>query len=121
MKTNRRGFLKKTGLVVGTTAIAGTAGKLITSASSFDHSKLANEEQVQLLTRFDDWVCKYIDVVEEEKIKNREFKNNLALTSLPDELEKWMPELKKHLSDKQFASEYLKVSVKLTQSIDSHF
>lgn len=121
MTTNRRDFLKKTGLALGATAIAGTAGNLILSSSVFDSSKLANIEQVKLLTRFEKWVSNYIDVVEEEKVKNREFKDNKELISLPDELGKWMPELKKHLSDKQFATEYLKVSVRLTQAIDPHF
>ncbi len=120
MKTNRRDFLKKTGLVMGAAALAGTSGKLV-SDSMFDSTKLANEEQVQLLNRFENWVKDYIEVVEEEKLENREFKDNQALTALPEELEKWMPELKKHLSDKQFATEYLKVSNRLTQVIDSRF
>lgn len=121
MKTNRRDFLKKSGLVVGATVVAGTARGLNPSISNFDQSKLANEEQVQLLTRFENWVNDYIHVIDEEKIKNREFKYNQALTTLPDELEKWMPELKKHLADKQFATEYLKVSDRLTQAIDLKF
>jgi hypothetical protein len=121
MTTNRRNFLRKTGLVLGATVIAGTTGNLVLSSPVFDSSKLTNIEQVKLLTRFEKWVNNYIDVVEDEKVKNREFKDNKELISLPDELEKWMPELKKHLSDKQFATEYLKVSDRLTHAIDSQF
>lgn len=121
MKTNRRNFIKKAGLVFGATALVGSTEKLISSSSLFDHSALANEEQTQLLIRFENWVNEYIEVVEKEKIKNREFKDNQAITSLPSEIEKWMPEIKKHLGDKQFATEYLKVSNKLTQSIDPRF
>jgi len=101
MKTNRRDFIKKTGLAFGAVAIAGTGVELVAS-QSFDKSKLANQEQIDLL-------------------ENREFKNNTALTQLPEEMEKWMPELKRHMTDKQFAQEYLKVSNKLTQAIDQHF
>ena len=121
MTTNRRDFLKKTGLALGATAIAGTTGNMILSSSSFDTTKLANEEQVELLTRFENWVNEYIDVVVEEKIKNREFKDNQLLTTLPEELEKWMPELKKQMTDKPFATEYLKVSNRLTELIDHRF
>jgi len=121
MQTNRRDFLKKSGLAIGVSAIVGTAANLIVSSSSFDSSKLASEEQINLLNRFETWVNNYIDVVEDEKIENREFKNNQALTTLPDELEKWMPELKHYLSDKAFATEYLKVSNRLTQVIDYKF
>jgi len=120
MKTNRRDFIKKTGLAFGAVAIAGTGVELVAS-QSFDKSKLANQEQIDLLSRFEDWVNDYIVVVEEEKRENREFKNNTALTQLPEEMEKWMPELKRHMTDKQFAQEYLKVSNKLTQAIDQHF
>lgn len=120
MKTNRRDFLKKTGIALSAAAVAG-AGVSVVGSKSFDSSKLANQEQIDLLSRFEDWVNDYIAVVEEEKRENREFKNNTALTQLPEEMEKWMPELKKHLSDKQFAQEYLKVSDKLTQAIDQHF
>jgi hypothetical protein len=119
--TNRRDFLKKTGLALSATAIVGSTGNLILSSSSFDTSKLANEEQIELLTRFDKWVNDYIDVVAEEKVKNREFKDNQLLTTLPEELEKWMPEFKKHMTDKSFATEYLKVSDRLTQVIDQKF
>ncbi|MDA3907045.1 MAG: twin-arginine translocation signal domain-containing protein [Bacteroidales bacterium] len=121
MKTNRRDFLKKSVLTFGAAAIAGSTAKLISSSPSFDNTKLANSEQVQLLTRFENWVNNYIQVVEDEKLQNREFKNNQALTTLPDELEKWMPELKKHMADKQFATEYLKISERLTQVIDHKF
>lgn len=121
MKTNRRDFLKKTGLALGATAIAGSTGNLILSSSSFDAAKLANKEQVELLSRFEKWVNNYIEVVEDEKVKNREFKDNQLLTTLPEDLGKWMPEFKKHMSDKSFATEYLKVSDRLTQVIDSQF
>lgn len=121
MKTNRRDFLKKSGLAIGATALAGNAGNFILNDSRFDASKLQSEEQIQLLTRFENWVNNYTQVIKEEKLENREFKNNKALTELPDELAQWMPELKKHLSDKQFATEYLKVSDRLTQVIDSRF
>lgn len=121
MKTNRRDFLKKTGLALGATAIAGSVSKSLYSSASFDANSLANTEQIELLNRFEKWVNNYIIVVEQEKLENREFKNNQALTSLPDELAKWMPDLKQHLSDKQFATEYLKVSDKLTQAISPQF
>ncbi len=120
MKTNRRDFLKKTGLVLGTTTISATVVKLV-SLSRFDQSALDNKEQVQLLKHFENWVDSFTNVIKEEKVKNREFKDNQALTLLPDELEKWMPEIKKHLSDKQFATEYLKISNRLTQVIDHQF
>ncbi len=120
MKTNRRNFIKKAGLVLGATTLVGST-QMIPTSSLIDHSILANEEQVQLLIRFEKWVNEYIEVIESEKIKNREFKNNQALTAYPSEIEKWMPEIKKHLGDKQFATEYLKVSSKLTQSIDPRF
>lgn len=121
MKTNRRNFIKKAGLVLGATTGVGSAEKLISSSSVFDHSALVNEEQIQLLEHFEDWVNVYIEVIQEEKILNREFKDNQAIISLPSEIEKWMPEIKKHLGDKQFATEYLKISNKLTQSIDPLF
>ncbi len=121
MKTNRRDFLKKSGLVLGASAMIGTAAKLSLPESGFDQSKLENQEQVQLLTRFDQWVNDYLIVINDEKKMNREFKDNQALTTLPDQMEKWMPELKKHLNDKSFATEYLKIADRLTQAIDSQF
>jgi len=121
MTPNRRDFLKKTGLALGATAVAGSAAGILTSSSAFQVENLANEEQVVLLHRFEAWVNEYIAVVEAEKVENREFKDNQALTKLPDELASWMPELKQHLSDKAFANEYLKVSDKLTQAISPQF
>ena len=121
MNTNRRNFLRKSAFAIGASAIVGASGNIISSNSGFNPSNLNNDEQVKLLNRFEKWVNDYIEVVEKEKLENREFKNNLSLTSLPDELAKWMPELKQLLSDKQFATEYLKVSQKLTQTIDSRF
>lgn len=76
---------------------------------------------MELLSRFDNWVSNYVEVVEDEKIKNREFKDNKLLTRLPEELEKWMPELKKHMSNKQFAAAYLEISDRLTQAITPQF
>ncbi|MBN1651609.1 MAG: twin-arginine translocation signal domain-containing protein [Bacteroidales bacterium] len=121
MKTNRRDFLKKSGLALGATAMVGATGLVPNSRSVFDASNLNSDEQVELLTRFENWVNNYIEVIKEENQENREFKNNKALTELPDELAQWMPELKNHLSDKAFATEYLKVSDRLTQVIDSRF
>jgi hypothetical protein len=120
MTTNRRNFLKRSGLAIGAAALV-SKSSLAGSKPNFVAENLSNEEQIQLLKHFDQWVSDYIDVIQEEKKKNREFKNNSMLTQLPDELEKWMPKLKQHFSDKQFAAEYLKVSERLSRHIDSQF
>ncbi len=120
MTTNRRNFLKRSGLAFGAAALV-SKSTFASSKASFEAENLSNEEQIELLNRFDQWVSDYIDVIREEKKENREFKNNPMLTKLPDELEKWMPELKQHFSDKQFATEYLKVSERLSKHIDTQF
>lgn len=121
MNTKRRDFIKKTAIGLGAIAIAGSAGKLIPDSSGFDTSKLKNEEQIQLLAQFEAWVNNYVEVIKEEKINNREFKDNTALVSLPEEMEKWMPKIKNQLSDRDFAEEYLKISNRLTNAIDARF
>ncbi|MBN2237867.1 MAG: twin-arginine translocation signal domain-containing protein [Bacteroidales bacterium] len=120
MKVNRRDFLKKTGLVAGGTLLTGSIAHGATK-SSFDATQLDSQEQVNLLTRFENWVNNYSEIVKKETIENREFKNNKALTELPDQLANWMPELKKHFADPQFAAQYLKVSEKLTQAVTPQF
>ncbi len=112
---NRRSFIKKTGLALGTIGIAGKAGAF--TLISTDFSKLSlPQEQIDFLENLSDWVNRYYQVVQQEKRKGV-FKNNKRIASMADEVEKWMPEAKRYLDNPLFKTHFLDISFKLTDAV----
>lgn len=119
MSKSRREFIKKT---IATAAIIPTIGASNSLFSKphqdFSEENISNED---LLADFKVWVDHYVNEIQNEKKLGRHFKDNQALVELPAKMEEMMPVFKSRFSDEKFLKNYLKISSKLTEEINTDF
>ncbi len=115
MKNNesRRNFLKKIGLTLSAAATTTFAAGAV-KTSKFD--SLSSEKQ-SFLKKYQVWVDEFKKIVEVQKSDLENPENNNRMMKLSEEAEAWKAELQSYLTDKDFAEEYLKITVQLTNKI----
>jgi len=120
MADSRRKFIKKTASILAALPLVGAANPLLTN-NILSSNSLSNMNNEELLHFFSQWVDEYVDVVKQEKLIGRKFKDNKALVELPAQMDKMMPVFKERFSEPDFMKSYLQISRKLSQAIDSKF
>jgi len=110
---SRRNFLKKIGMTL-TAAATTTFAAGAVKTSKFD--KLSLEKQA-FLKKYKIWIDNFKNVVNVQKVDPQHAANNEYMMKLSEEAENWKAELQSYLTDQDFAEEYLKLTVELTNKI----
>ncbi|MBI9036016.1 MAG: hypothetical protein JEZ03_16260 [Bacteroidales bacterium] len=112
---NRRSFIKKTGLALGSVGVVGKTGAIALINTDFSMLDLP-DEQIDFLKNLTDWVNRYYQVVLEEKRKGV-FKDNKRIAAMADEVEHWMPKAAQYLDNPVFKKHFMDISFKLTDAV----
>jgi hypothetical protein len=110
---SRRGFLKK----IGATLTAAAMSTFEVGAVQVDKIASLSPEKQEFLKKYKIWIDNFKKVVEVQKRNLQDVKNNDYMMKLSEEAEAWKSELQSYLLDKDFAEEYLKLTVELTNKI----
>jgi len=113
-ENSRRDFLKKLGLTVVTTAVA---GNVIASLADDKKKFKLNEEQQKLMDNYEKWMDDFIEVVKVRRDKPHDMDANKRLMELSENSKEWKEPLEKYMKDPNFASYYMIVSERMTKEI----
>jgi hypothetical protein len=120
-ESTRRDFLKKLGLVVGTTALATTGFSQVTNftekiQNKKEEFKLTSEQQ-KFMDKYENWLDRFHDMAKFQKIDPDHLGNNKKLVALSDEAKIWQKELIEHMKDDNFARHYMVLTETVTATI----
>lgn len=112
-KDNRRKFIQKLGVTVGATALLNTES--IASVVNMQSGK--DLERSEFLHNYENWVNKYIDVVEREKSDKNNMANKHRIMELSHQAKDWQEKIAVYLNDDQFKKRYIQLSMQLSDTI----
>jgi hypothetical protein len=109
----RRGFLQKLGLTVGAAALIDT--EVLADVNPNKYSS-ANE-RADFLSRYENWVDQYVEVVENEKKDQMNLENKKRIMALSDEADGWQSQIKEYIRHDDFKEKYIELSKRFANAI----
>ncbi|NOU58987.1 hypothetical protein [Marinifilum caeruleilacunae] len=111
--TSRRAFFKKIGLGIGAAALIETEAYADINMNKYS----TPEERDDFISRYENWVEQYIDVVEEEKRNQNNIENKKRIMELSAEADGWQNQIKEYIKHDDFKERYIEVSKKFASVI----
>lgn len=109
----RRGFLQKLGLTVGAAALIDT--EVLADVNPNKYSSA--DERADFLSRYENWVDQYVEVVENEKKDQMNLENKKRIMALSDEADGWQSQIKEYIRHDDFKEKYIELSKRFANAI----
>lgn len=112
---SRRAFLTKLGMTIGGAAVAGEklSAKVLNDKAEFP---LENEQQ-QLMDRYEDWMGAFIPVIKSYRANPEDKQAKIRIAELSEEAETWREQLTVFMKDDNFARYYMTATERMTKEI----
>ena len=111
----KRKFTQKLGITIGSTTLL--ENKAITSVTNTQKGK--DIERSRFLSKYENWVNQYIDVVEQEKSDKNNMANKHRIMDLSHKAKGWQEKIAIYLNNDTFKKRYTQLSMRLSDSISN--
>ena len=112
-RDKKKEIIQKLGITIGSTALLDN--KAITSVANTQKGK--DIERSRFLSKYENWVNQYIDVVEKEKSDKNNMANKHRIMDLSHKAKDWQEKIAIYLNNDTFKKRYIQLSMRLSDSI----
>ena len=115
-ESTRRDFMRKLGLTLGATLVAGATD---IRASVLQHKEefTLSPEQHKFMESYENWMDEFIVVIRRQTAYPLDIDNNRKIVVLSEKAKGWQKQLVEYMKDENFARYFMTVSERMTKEI----
>lgn len=114
-ESSRRSFIRKLGLTVGATALAGVAKSTQIIEEKIQYPLTADQEE--FMENYNRWMNDFVHVIKARKTNPDDLELNKRLMALSEEAQEWQPLVTEYMKDTNFARHYMIATEHMTNEI----
>ena len=112
-RDKKKEIIQKLGITIGSSTLKDH--KTITPITNSQKGK--DIEQSRFLSKYENWVNQYIDVVEKEKSDKNNMANKRRISLLSHKAKGWQEKIAIYLNNDTFKKRYIQLSMRLSDGI----
>lgn len=115
-ESTRRDFMRKLGLTLGATLVAG-ATDIRASVLQNKEEFILQPDQHKFMERYETWMDEFIVVIRRQTTHPLDIDNNRKIVKLSEQAKGWQKQLVDYMKDENFARYYMTASERMTREI----
>jgi hypothetical protein len=115
-ESTRRDFMRKLGLTLGASIVAGSPGIRASVIEKKEEFALSPEQHI-FMERYETWMDEFIVLIRRQATHPLDIDNNRKIVVLSEQAKGWQKQLVDYMKDDNFARYYMTVSERMTKEI----